>query len=398
MDLDNIDLSSLVPVMYAHYLITNDERDMLLDSKSSKKAKIGHLLQMVDTKGPLAYSILAQCLNEEDSQPIHAELYRKSTSRKRSENPDSHDMEVLAVPKRVPQRLQMEKPFCGKMYSHFIGNIQKCYQSSSWTDLERVAREFISQNVGDHQLTALAMIEEGYSLSCQKGKKEKAIECLSDAESVIEGTIKEKKSNNYFFLLARCKHIRATIHRYSGEDEESLKKNNEAFDLLFHCVPGDDATRVSYGIACARLEKLGQFGNSLQEFKEIKDRFQCCLEYGRRGTPGLCPSRARCLIRLAQLTLTTTTDGQCLFPTTPTDIKEAESYLKKVRVTSISRRCQALFYLIKSDIYKCKSNTDKDIELAKKLAMQALEIAKDAKLGVEQSFAKSRLERLQTAA
>ena len=84
-DLYGINLSSLVPVMYARNLITSDEMEVSLNSHGDKtrRAKIEQLLQMLDTKGPSAYAIFEACLGEENTHPTHIELHKvMSTSRK----------------------------------------------------------------------------------------------------------------------------------------------------------------------------------------------------------------------------------------------------------------------------------------------------------------------------
>ena len=84
-DLYDINLSSLVLVMYARNLITRDEMEVLLDSRAGKtrRAKIEQLLQILDTKGPSAYAVFVACLGEENTHPTHIELHKvMSTSRK----------------------------------------------------------------------------------------------------------------------------------------------------------------------------------------------------------------------------------------------------------------------------------------------------------------------------
>ena len=131
--------------MIAHNLITSDEMEVLLDSHAGKtrRTKIEQLLQMLDTKGPSAYAILEACFGEELSHPTHIELHKMiSISRKRKRDHKNIN-EVCSIPKRTPQRLRIEKPFCGEVYSEFIANIKKCYQNSSWVELESLAQSFI---------------------------------------------------------------------------------------------------------------------------------------------------------------------------------------------------------------------------------------------------------------
>ena len=76
----------------------------------------------------------------------------------------------------------------------------------------------------------------------------------------------------------------------------------------------------------------------------------------------MCASEARCLIRLAQVSLGTTTDGNFWALATQGDTEKAEMYLKQVDMISISRRCQALYYVIESDLYRSVDNTAKVIK------------------------------------
>lgn len=384
----DIELSLLIPLMYKHNLVTADEMEMLLNKYDGKtrKAKIEQLLQILNTKGPSAYAIFEECLSKENSHPTHIELHGMIISRKRKIDHEIID-QVCSVPKRTPQRLRMEKPFCDEVYSEFIAGIQKCYQRSSWVELECLAQNFIEQNE-DPQLRAMAIIEKGYSFSCRKGMKKKASECLKEAQIIA----RQINGSNHYFLLARCKHIQATMLRYEGKDDESLDKNQAAYDLLSDCAPGDDASRVTYGIACARLEKLGKTrcNPPLQEINEVRAYFDFCISYSQEGKSGLCASKARCLIRLAQLSLGTTTDGKCWTIAAPDDIRKAEYYLKQVDVSVISRRCQALYYVIESDLFNNMDDAVKAIESTE----TALKIAKENELGAEQHYAMSRLKRL----
>ena len=86
----------------------------------------------------------------------------------------------------------------------------------------------------------------------------------------------------------------------------------------------------------------------------------------------------------------TTTDGNYWTVATPDDIKKAEYYLKQVDVSVISRRCQALYYIVESDLFKSMDNTIKAINST----TTALKIAKENQLGVELHYAESRLQRL----
>ena len=86
----------------------------------------------------------------------------------------------------------------------------------------------------------------------------------------------------------------------------------------------------------------------------------------------------------------TTTDGNYWTVATPDDIKKAEHYLKQVNLSAISRRCQALYYIIESNLFKSMDNTIKAINSTE----AALKIAKENQLGAELHYAESRLQKL----
>ena len=71
-------------------------------------------------------------------------------------------------------------------------------------------------------------------------------------------------------------------------------------------------------------------------------------------------------------------------------IKKAEYYLKQVDVNVISHRCQALYYVVESDLFKSMDNTMKAISSTE----MALKIAEESQLGAELHYAESRLRRL----
>lgn len=391
-DMYDIDLRSLGLRMIACQLITEEERDMLLDPINFRiKSRIERLFLILDTKGPLGYVLFAQCLGKETTHRTHAELYHKITggSPERKRKVAAEDLEkdgVLSVPKRRPARIRMEEPLCGEVYSVFVVDIRECYRSGLWAKLEKVAQDFMLATENP-QLKALAIIEKGYSFSC-RGMREVAGKYLDEAFFMA----RQINGSNRNFLMARCKHIRGTIHRYLGEDDESLRENEEAADLLSNCERADDASRVKYGEACARLEKLGKTPDpSPQEVMDTEDAFRLAIYYGRSGNPGMCASEARCLIRLAQLSLGTNTHRACEVRASPEEIREAQCCLDKVDINSISRRCKALYFIIESDLFKSMGNVTMAIESAR----NALKIARKDQYRIEQSSAESRIQALQ---
>jgi len=124
---------------------------------------------------------------------------------------------------------------------------------------------------------------------------------------------------------------------------------------------------------------------------DTEDAFTLSIVYGRNSTVVSCASEARCLIRIAQLSLGTTTQGNCEFSiATPENIKKAKGCLDKVELNSLSRRCLTLYYIIESDLFRNMSN----ITMATESAQKALNIAQEDSYGIELHSAQSRLQAL----
>lgn len=119
---------------------------------------------------------------------------------------------------------------------------------------------------------------------------------------------------------------------------------------------------------------------------DTEDAFTLSIVYGRNSTVVSCASEARCLIRIAQLSLGTTTRGNCEFSiVTPENIKKAKGCLDKVELNSLPRRCLTLYYIIESDLFRNMSN----ITMATESAEKALYC-----YGIELHSAESRLQAL----
>ena len=67
---------SLIPCLVQKELITLDEGTLLYNAVSPEQAVI-RLFCLLESKGPTAHYLFAQCLREETTQIQHAELYHR---------------------------------------------------------------------------------------------------------------------------------------------------------------------------------------------------------------------------------------------------------------------------------------------------------------------------------
>jgi len=144
--------------MFACDLVTQDEQDMLLDPSKTSIKKIEQLLLILETKGPLVYTIFAQCLGKETSHPTHAQLHEKIThghsshesvtvmlrKRKLAAAVEDTGRDGLGVPKRRPEIIHMGEPLSGEVYLKMMVTFWACYRSASWEQTEMIADEYIN--------------------------------------------------------------------------------------------------------------------------------------------------------------------------------------------------------------------------------------------------------------
>ena len=71
----DVDLPSLVPLLYSQCLLTNDEVKLLTANPNVPNQNILQFFDILDTKGPLAHFKFVHCLSQEMSHPPHNQLY-----------------------------------------------------------------------------------------------------------------------------------------------------------------------------------------------------------------------------------------------------------------------------------------------------------------------------------
>lgn len=84
-----INLTELLPHMFQRQLLTEHEREYICDTRHSTSERIIFLFNALDTKGPLAYGLFANCLEDEDCHVTHNELFKMMCTDLEIQNPHS---------------------------------------------------------------------------------------------------------------------------------------------------------------------------------------------------------------------------------------------------------------------------------------------------------------------
>lgn len=79
---EGISLPDLIPHLNHHHLLSDEENDVLLDSKLTHKERVLKLLSFIEKKNTILYHNFLRALEDETSHPGHqqlAEMLRKAT-------------------------------------------------------------------------------------------------------------------------------------------------------------------------------------------------------------------------------------------------------------------------------------------------------------------------------
>lgn len=415
---EDIDLSTLVPIMLSKQLLTQGESDMLLDSKRQEKERILLLYNILETKGPLAHGLFAQCLDEEKHHPTHAELFMKlscdrgsgqsskdkdddgddleadspitkqfSNPRpvKRKRNDDSQALvECRPGPaKRFPGKWQMDGALHGRKYDHMMMVFQTCHHNGEWKRLETEARRYMGSSSADVRAVAKLEIAVSYIF---RGERMKVIKFVNESRQDI--ALLTAASNNAIVLEGRCEHVLSCLYRYSKEFKEALKHAELAKVKLFNVEPGEDTAWANYCEACIRVECLAENYSTMEETK-VEAVFERAIDDARNHNTGIDVVEPHSLIRLAQLKL-----GSSQYTAGRTNncerIKAAKNCLEAVRFDTLSSRSKSLFYVFDSDVHL--NMGDKNHAICS--ALMARDLAMKDNYAVELRSAEERLQSL----
>ena len=378
---NGINLFDLVPIMQAKGLLTNDEREVILPDPSThvqtRRQRVIHLIQKIlVTKGPLGYTVLAECLKEEEHHLTHFELYqqiignrkRKHEELELDDESNTASQSVMFVSKRTPISLEMQDPLGGDDYIDVVSKFQNYNQNGNWEQLRIDAEHYKKSCVVELHVTALQ--EEAMSCIFRK-RWDSALSLVCDAASKCQEI---STAENSKYLLARCENIKSTLYRYREEYDKAKYHVKEAKVHLIYLKYGEDHAMNAYIEACIgaecqdkpKAEIIKQFDFALQIFRSSTNNTVKLLK-------SHAPIRmAEVHIGATQFSPSTTND--------PESIRAARNCLEAVNLKDLPVRYQSHFYIAKSDFHRCTSKekeaSQEANQEARQWAKKALKIAK----------------------
>ena len=384
LEMMDINLGSLVPLMYCDNLLTLEEQQELLCSRKSERERILLLFQVLDTKGPLAHGIFAQCLSEELSHPTHVELFRListsqsthcSTSKKRKRGIDAC---MLTRVMRPFQPWKMQGPLKGHTYNAMMRLFQSYHHNGEWEKLDIEAAKYIAGNIIEFQVVAL--LEKAISWIFRRNKG--TVVSLVDKAKQICLKI---PGENSAFLLGRCEYILSRLFRYLKEYVKAKEHVSISREHLYLVEPGEDSSFVNYCDACVTVECLSELSPP-EEIRRVRATFERAINDDLSHESGLGLVAPHSLMRLAQMYLGGTHYNPGVTSNVE-NIEQARLCLQAVDCASLCYRSKCHYNLIKSDLY-CNTNGFSE---AKECVQIVLMLARKYNFVLEISSAETRL-------
>ena len=183
-----LNLSELAPHLLQHRILTTSEKEHLCDANKSRNEQILSLFNTFDTKGPLAFSLFAECLRNEDSHLTHGQLYDliheevavSLLPEKLSKKRDCEDKNVTILCKRTPCQLSLHGVLKGRKYDRMIRAFQTCQYNGGWAEMEAEASKYLREGV-PCELQVAALLEKAMGLIFRK-QEEETLRLVSEAK------------------------------------------------------------------------------------------------------------------------------------------------------------------------------------------------------------------------
>ena len=367
-DLANCDIKKLLDTMYSKGLLTDQElRDISsMSTLTSTDDMLGDIISTLAQKGPLAYSIFAECVYSVDPD-THKAVFKE------------HKRSLVLRPNMAPSKLKLQGCLKGKVYDSIMRTFQECHHNGEWGRLESEADKFMTPDT-PKELQAVATLERAISHLFRREERETVV--LVDKAWELCAKI---DGHNSIILRGRGEYILSRLYRYLQRPDKAREHVRNARDQLWMVEPGEDMGFLFYCDACVELENLGDT-TSKSNLEKVKMLYENAIDQARRHESGLELVEPHSLMRLAQMYLGSThysrgsqTDIQ--------QISQASNCLKEVKQSCLPLRSQCHYLIIETDLRLCQG----DSSSAKLSAQTALELALENKFTTEIISARERI-------
>ncbi len=378
----NCDISALTPLMVSCELVTCAEAATQLLKVDQPSLPL-RLVNLLNTKGPLAYGLFAECLHRETSHITHRELYDLviqpvSSTRKR------HWRLAAGLPNRRRPLPSHKLHGClqGRQYNDVMRTFQSCHHNGKWAELEAEAAKLSSRDT-PLELQVVGLLETAVSWVFRR--KAANVVDLADKAKLL---LMQVKGDNGILLRGRCEYILSRLYRYLKDYGKAQEHVEKAAYHLMYAKAGEDSAFVHYCDACIKVERLSE-SPSVQEIEAAEMRYKYAIDHARRHDSGLDLVAPHSFMRLAQMYLGS---GHYMAGSKhdPESIQKASSCLSQVGVSSLAQRSKCHFWSIQSDLRRSQGKRSQAVESAQ----LALAVAKENNFTLEIHSAEVRLDSL----
>ena len=199
-----IDVHSLSSHMIEVGLLSLDELSQLQRCDSRRKT-IYKLFSMLDSKGPTAYFLFAQCLKRENEHPPHKQLYHLISANQDHDITQWHV--CLGNRKRDelmlrPNKLTIQEPLIGEEYDQRRRRFESYYHNGQWDMVEKEAAKCKESSIPEIQV--IGLLESALSWIFRRCESE-VLTLTEEARKMCLSIITH--SDNGTILTARCEYL-----------------------------------------------------------------------------------------------------------------------------------------------------------------------------------------------
>jgi tetratricopeptide (TPR) repeat protein len=427
---DSINTYDLIPNLRAYKLLTDDETEELTLPRYGRRERITKLLNILDTKGPLADLYFTQALKDAVREnPVHHDILERVYCRSLDEIMElgeSEDIErdgasnsvslgkrrrslvvtrpyATKVPTSNPRQVRAHGIILSEEYFNRINSIRRLHYLGDWDGAEKIVKECrllisTSKKRGDiDDISPTENIELYVAVALRncsgyvtRKMKEKLLSIVGEAKELC----KRIDNDNGRVLESKCEWMLAKMYRYSKDFDKAIEhiENAQLIHLRYNIAAGEDTTLCNYCKGCilaSQLAKTKQWDESSKKFEEAKLCLRRATEHAAIQDFAIYQSHH--MIRLAQLCLHSSQfeAGTCK---DEDQITEAEAALNSHYIDEkvLAPRTKCLFYVTRSDLYRNKGK----LTLAEEEAQRAKDIAMKNRFDTEIKSANVRLQAL----
>lgn len=353
--------AAVIDHMYKKKLLTDDEFESFLQSSEPSCKMSLRALKLLDTKGPTAHLIFAQCLKAETTHGTHQEIF-----------------EIIY---KDEARLQVCGELLTKEYSEIMKTLRQYHDQGQWEAADELVKDSQRRN---HSIEfRVAILLEHCAGFNSRLNRNRVIQTVQEAKELCS-TI---GNNCKTFLSGRCECTLAMMYLYLQEMDKAFYHIVEARHIQNIIQAGEDTALTNYCYGCYLSELVLQQPDP-QMKQEAERVLGLAIDHASSGHFGIDSCHYR--LQLAQLYL-----GSSLYsPGRNSDddsLRNAQRELLLVGRNlseASSLRTQCPYYYTMSDLIRIQG----DLESARNLACKALGIAAARGFAVEIKSANSRLQ------